>query len=209
MRVRVSSKPFKFALCFHQLSQEPKMATQIQTVTSISTCTDPVENLSFRELPPFPDDIPTAPLHRLSLSALRKTDTESEALFAASKNLGFFYLDLRDDDLGNALIQESDQVFGIGPDIFDLGRDKLAEYDHAAKGSIMGYKGYGAQVADEKGNLDRNEFFNVSGFLIILPRKEVHVLTLVAALRYPRTISWEYHKNHFPNQTLSIRERIS
>ncbi|PQE08494.1 Oxoglutarate iron-dependent dioxygenase protein [Rutstroemia sp. NJR-2017a BBW] len=137
------------------------MATQIQTVTSISTSTDPVENLSFRRLPPFPDDMPTAPLHRLSLSALRKTVVESEALFAASKNLGFFYLDLRDDDLGNALIQGSDQVFGIGPDIFDLGREKLAKYDHAAKGSIMGYKGYGSQVVDEKGNLDRNEFFNI------------------------------------------------
>jgi hypothetical protein len=185
------------------------MATQIQTVTSSSTSTDPVGNLSFRGLPPFPDDISTAPLHRLSLSALRKTVAESEALFAASKNLGFFYLDLRDDDLGNALIQGSDQVFGIGPDIFDLGREKLAEYDHAAKGSIMGYKGYGSQVVDEKGNLDRNEFFNVGGFLITLPRKEIHIITLVAALRYPRTISWEYHKNRFHNQTLSIRERIS
>ncbi|KAM3071026.1 hypothetical protein ACMFMG_009932 [Clarireedia jacksonii] len=136
------------------------MATQVQTITGISPRTQPVEDLSFRELPPFPDNIPTAPLHRLSLSALRNTVVESEALFVASKNLGFFYLDLRNDDLGNALIQESAQVFGIGPNIFDLGREKLAKYDNGAKGSIMGYKGYGTQIVDEKGNLDRNESFN-------------------------------------------------
>lgn len=120
-----------------------------------------LEVLEFTNIPPFPSNIQTAPLHRLSLSKLRDDPTESDRLFSSSKDLGFFYLDLRNDKLGESLLQESDQFFDLGPKLYNLGRDELQKYDYKAQGSYMGYKGYGTAVVDEQGNLDRNEFYNV------------------------------------------------
>lgn len=139
-----------------------EMATETLTRTSLQT---DGESLDFPDLPPFPTDIATAPLHRLSLSKLRSDATESDRLFASSKDLGFFYLDLRGDDEGEKLLAEADQFFKLGPNLYDLGRDELQKYDYKAQGSYMGYKGFGSAVVDEKGNLDRNEFYNVRLFL--------------------------------------------
>lgn len=121
-----------------------------------------VESLKFSNIPPFPANITTAPLHRLSLSKLRNDPAESDRLFSSSKDLGFFYLDLRADSLGESLLEESSQFFELAPKLYDLGRDELQKYDYKAQGSYMGYKGYGTAVVDEQGNLDRNEFYNVS-----------------------------------------------
>jgi hypothetical protein len=54
-------------------------------------------DLSFLDLPPFPEDVPTAPLLRISLSKLTQGDLgEIDRLWQACRELGFFYLDLRD-----------------------------------------------------------------------------------------------------------------
>jgi isopenicillin N synthase-like dioxygenase len=119
------------------------------------------EDLSFPTLPPFPPNIPTAPLVRLSLASLRSSPEESNRLFTASKNLGFFYLDLRSDPLGETLLSLSSKLFSLAPKLYELGREELSKYDYKSVGSYMGYKGFGAAVIDEKGNLDRNEFYNV------------------------------------------------
>ena len=132
------------------------MATE--TITQTSTHLD---TLSFPNLPPFPSDIPTAPLHRLSLSSLRSDPAESARLFQSSKDLGFFYLDLRGDVEGERILKEADQIFELAPKFYDLGRDELSKYDYKSRGSYMGYKGSGTSIVDEKGNLDRNEFYNV------------------------------------------------
>jgi isopenicillin N synthase-like dioxygenase len=135
------------------------MATQTVTQNSVQT-----SSFTFPHLTPFPNDIPTAPLLRLSLSKLRNDPTESDRLFSASKDLGFFYLDLTGDSEGGKLLQEADQFFALGPKLYDLGREELQKYDYKAQGSYMGYKGFGSAVVDDKGNLDRNEFYNV-GFV--------------------------------------------
>ena len=75
------------------------MATETITQSHPSLETES-EDLSFPLLPPFPLDILTAPLHRLSLANLRSSPDESNRLFSAAKDLGFFYLDLRGDPLG-------------------------------------------------------------------------------------------------------------
>jgi isopenicillin N synthase-like dioxygenase len=129
------------------------MATQTQT--------QPTETFTFSTLPLFPDNIPTAPLHRLTLSTLRHDPQESNRLFSSCKDLGFFYLDLRQDKEGESLLKDSDHLFNLAPKLFDLGRDELQKYDYKSQGSYMGYKGFGSAVVDEKGNLDRNEFYNV------------------------------------------------
>lgn len=53
-------------------------------------------DLNFLDLPPFPEDVPTAPLLRISLSKLTIGDREEiSKLWKACCELGFFYLDLR------------------------------------------------------------------------------------------------------------------
>ena len=125
----------------------------------------------FPHLPPFPSNVPTAPLHRLSLLKLRQDQAESRRLFASSKDLGFFHLDLRADPLGEALLSQADELFDLGPKLFDLGREELQKYDYKTVGSYMGYKGFGGAVVDEEGNLDRNEFYNVGSRSMIAEGK--------------------------------------
>ncbi|KAK5999593.1 hypothetical protein QM012_005250 [Aureobasidium pullulans] len=53
-------------------------------------------DLNFSDLPPFPEDVPTAPLLRITLSKLTQGDPkEISKLWKACCELGFFYLDLR------------------------------------------------------------------------------------------------------------------
>jgi hypothetical protein len=118
---------------------------------------------TFPNIPPFPTHVPTAPLLRLSLSALRAHDAaESARLFSVSKALGFFYLDLRNDPQGSQILSEADDLFKLGEEVFELGREELSKYDYSEQGSYFGYKGFGRAFVDEKGSLDRNEFYNVS-----------------------------------------------
>jgi hypothetical protein len=54
-------------------------------------------NPSFPDLPPFPENVPMAPLLSISLSKLIQGDQdETDKLWEACCELGFFYLDLRD-----------------------------------------------------------------------------------------------------------------
>ncbi|KAF5131177.1 2-oxoglutarate-dependent dioxygenase gloE [Metarhizium anisopliae] len=108
--------------------------------------------------PPFPDDVPTAPLLRLSLAKLRAREPDEVRRFtAACEALGFFYLDLG----GDAVLQQADALFDAGRALFDLPLAEKARYDFSRLGTYMGYKAVGASVADAAGNLDRNEFYNI------------------------------------------------
>ena len=140
------------------------MATETIIHTRLET-----DSLSFPDLPPFPKDIPTAPLYRLSLSKVRSDASESERLFSACRDLGFFYLDLRQSEQGEILLKEAEELFKMAPKLYDLGRDELQKYDYKSQGSYMGYKGFGSAVVDEKGNLDRNEFYNVGSLRKSVP----------------------------------------
>ena len=131
------------------------MATSTVTQTTTSSFT-------FPQITPFPSNIPIAPLLRLSLFKLRNDAAESDRLFSASKDLGFFYLELGGDEEGAALLRDTDKLFALAPQLYDLGREELQKYDYKSLGSYMGYKGFGSAVVDAEGNLDRNEFYNVS-----------------------------------------------
>ena len=148
------------------------------------------DDLVFTDIPPFPEDVPTAPLLRLSLQKLAAGDTdEVERLWRASCDLGFFYLDLRDSgdaegkrdsahDLsspapqseeipdgeinGSALYKDAQSLFNLGTQVFALPVSEKQKYDFKDQGSYFGYKGYGAGVIDAAGTRDRNEFYNVS-----------------------------------------------
>ena len=120
------------------------------------------EMASSRPTPPFPDDVPTAPLLRISLRKLLHRDaSEVDRCIRACEDLGFFYLDLRGD--GDALLRDVDALFAVGEELLDLPLEKKAPYDFSQQKSYFGYKAQGAAVVDRKGNLDRNEFYNVGG----------------------------------------------
>ena len=81
-------------------------------------------DLVFHDIPPFPEDVPTAPLFRLSLKKLMENDSdEIDRLWQASCELGFFYVDLRGaiedskrdsaKDLPNA-VEKEDRINGDG-----------------------------------------------------------------------------------------------
>ena len=126
---------------------------------------------SFPDLPPFPDNVPTAPLLSISLNKLLRGDVEEEErCWKACVELGFFYLDLRsgdeteNEDLpvdGQALLQDADSLFEVMKGFFDLDVEDKVKYDFKDQGSYFGYKGYGEGVIDRQGTKDRNEFYNV------------------------------------------------
>jgi len=113
--------------------------------------------------PSFPDDVPTAPLLKLSLTKLQANDPEEiNRLVRACEDLGFFYLDLRSSDVGERLLKDADKLFAVGEELYELPLEEKKKYDFMHKNSYFGYKGYGANVVDRTGRTDRNEFYNVS-----------------------------------------------
>lgn len=147
---------------------KPAIAPPSEMVASLH---DNNPDLTFPNLPPFPTDIPTAPLLRISLQKLLDKDaSEIDKVWKASQELGFFYLDLRDAVSttsnpsidGPALQQDIDALFSLGEQLFALPVEEKQKYDFADQGSYYGYKGLGAGIVDAQGTRDRNEFYNVS-----------------------------------------------
>jgi len=113
-------------------------------------------------LPPFPPDIQTAPLVKLSLSKLlAHDDEESGRFFEVCRNLGFFYLAL-DSPSGLTLADAASRLFHVGEQLFLSGAEELTRYDFKDQGSYMGYKGFGGSVLSKDGMLDANEFYNIA-----------------------------------------------
>lgn len=76
---------------------------------------------SHHELPPFAEGVETAPLVSISLAKLEANDTaESEAFFEASKNLGFFYMNMEGSSLGERIVTESEQLLQIQKQFHEL-----------------------------------------------------------------------------------------
>lgn len=84
----------------------------------------------FENIPPFPDDIPTASIASVSLVGLRTGDeATARNLLEACKTLGFFLLDLRGDALGETLVEEIDHLMGdVGKEVMGLPEDVKRQY---------------------------------------------------------------------------------
>lgn len=124
------------------------------------------EQLDFTHIPPFPSDVPTVPLLRISLDKLVNHDAEEiERLWKACCEIGFFYLDLRQDAAarsGSVTLEHDDELFTLGEQFFALPVEEKQKYDFSDQSSYFGYKGYGKGVMDEHGTKDRNEFYNIA-----------------------------------------------
>lgn len=129
------------------------------------------EHNVFADLPPFPDNVPVAPLLSISLQKLLQNDAEeSDKCWRACCELGFFYLDLCNNDMpanlelavdGESLLQDADRLFEVMKHFFDLDVQEKVKYDFKDQGSYFGYKGYGEGIVDKYGTKDRHEFYNV------------------------------------------------
>ncbi len=65
--------------------------------------------------PPFPDSVPTCDLSKLSYARLLENDlAESDRLFEACKETGFFLLDLRRTTEGESLLRDAGGVLQVG-----------------------------------------------------------------------------------------------
>lgn len=88
---------------------------------------------------PFPNDVPIAKLKCISLAQLRALDeAESEALFDACKQDGFFLLDLRGDEKGEKILTEAGSLFDVGETLFDLPYDIKMECVMGGGRSVFG-----------------------------------------------------------------------
>jgi isopenicillin N synthase-like dioxygenase len=124
---------------------------------------------TFWDLPPFPNNVPTAPLLRISLEQLlRRNEEEQERCWKACCELGFFYLDLRTSATdteqatdGGGLLHDANRLFEVMKGFFDLEVQEKIKFDFKDRGSYFGYKGYGDGFIDKQGTRDRNEFYNV------------------------------------------------
>ena len=127
-------------------------------------------DVDFSGTPPFPHDIVTLELPRISIGALQRDDaTEARLLFEACKTLGFFLLDLRDDMNRSAFLERADQVIEIGQKVFSLEMADKMTY-HVSKDSFEGYKSQGVLVVDEDGTKDRFESYNVAKDYLLGPK---------------------------------------
>ena len=104
-------------------------------------------------LPSFPNNVPTAPLLRISLVKLIAGDAEEEErCWKACQELGFFYLDLggsHDDvQFSDGLLASVDHLFEVMKQFYELPVEEKVLYDFKEKGSYFGYKGYGEGIID-------------------------------------------------------------
>ncbi|KAF5586679.1 gibberellin 2-beta-dioxygenase 8 [Fusarium subglutinans] len=115
-------------------------------------------------LPPFPDDVPTVPIARISYSKLKCSDEhEMIKVLKASKSDGFFYLDLTDNPAGQSLLRDTENVLAISKRALNIPLGKKMECVAERGKQMFGYKPAGAvKQTDEDARPDTTEFFNVS-----------------------------------------------
>lgn len=81
------------------------------------------------EYPPFPNDVPTAQLSKVSLRKLLSAgETESEVLWKSCMTSGFFLLDLTATPHGEDILQDVAQAFQMAEALFELELEEKTKY---------------------------------------------------------------------------------
>ncbi|KAI1270304.1 Clavaminate synthase-like protein [Xylariaceae sp. FL1019] len=116
----------------------------------------------FQNLPLFPEeDVPVAKIDTISLADLRSLDdTAGQKLFASCKELGFFMLDLTEDEVGKTMVDVIDRLFDISRCLMDLSEEEKMRYFHDIPKSFLGFKPRGV-ARTEHNQPDRFEWFNI------------------------------------------------
>lgn len=113
-------------------------------------------------LPPFPEDITTAPLVSISLAKLEASDAaESSAFFDACKKLGFFYMDMSGSSLGEKIVSGAEQLFQLQKEFFIAPNEEKETYAREKIDPFFGYRHGNLKTLNEDGTEKRNETYNV------------------------------------------------
>lgn len=93
----------------------------------------------FDQCPPFPSNLHIVPLPKVSLEGLQNgSEHESQLLFQACQEWGFFSLDLRQSDKGNELLGDAEQMFDLTRETFDLDQSVLDNYAYKPPHDLTG-----------------------------------------------------------------------
>ncbi|KAK0467581.1 hypothetical protein IW261DRAFT_1058066 [Armillaria novae-zelandiae] len=107
--------------------------------------------------PPFPCDVPTHPLLIIDYRLLQEGNAnETERLWGAARNIGFWYLKNHDVE------DEVRHMFDMGEEMMNLPLEEKMEFERGDAGRSFGYKAAGSSVVDASGQQDTAEYINVS-----------------------------------------------
>lgn len=133
-------------------------------------------DLDFLDLPPFPDDVPKAPLLRIQLSKLIQGDQgEIDKLWKASCELGFFYLDLRGASSNQESISKSSTANNFADrTVEDVGRADSATGDIECddRTQALNPKKFEIDIDGERLLQDAKDLFSIGKEIFDLPVKE-------------------------------------
>ncbi|PQE23627.1 oxidoreductase 2OG-Fe(II) oxygenase family protein [Rutstroemia sp. NJR-2017a BVV2] len=130
----------------------------------------------FDSYPAFPNDVPIANVEKISLAKLTARDlTEVSRMFSACTELGFFLLDLKNDETGMGLQKDVDVMLGLAKEVFDLPYEEKTVYNQIPPQKLVGFVPRflkpSRRVDDdlaagvmktETGQPDQCEFFSIS-----------------------------------------------
>ncbi|KAK8865567.1 hypothetical protein IAR55_000711 [Kwoniella newhampshirensis] len=115
---------------------------------------------SHHALPPFPDNVTSAPLVSVSLAKLEAGDEgASKAFFTACKELGFFYLDMLGSTLGEKIVAEAEELNKVQAEFFKLPNEVKDIYGRPHLHPFYAYR-FG-EGEDFDGKAIRNENYNL------------------------------------------------
>jgi hypothetical protein len=133
-------------------------------------------DLNFPDLPPFPEDVPTAPLLRISLTKLTQGDSgEIDRLWQACRELGFFYLDLREPSPNRKSIPKPSSANYLTETVLDeTGRADSATGDDErdAQTKVESIREFEVDIDGEQLLQDAKDLFKVGKSLFDLPVEE-------------------------------------
>lgn len=88
----------------------------------------------FESIPPFPEDLPTIEIPAVPLGGLLSGDPAvATNIFNACKDIGFFLVDLSNDETGQKITSEVDQIFDLAKDTMTSSEQVKKDY-HAVPG---------------------------------------------------------------------------
>jgi hypothetical protein len=93
----------------------------------------------FSSQPPFPDNIPTCGLARVSYRKLLGGDSaESDKIFQGCKDTGFFLLDLAGPPHGERLLKKAESVLKLTEEFYVLDNAEKSKYRLQSPHRIFG-----------------------------------------------------------------------
>ena len=134
-----------------------------------------------RELPPFPEDLPTAPISNISFAKiLAKDAAEAKKVLEACRTHGFLYLDLQSCPEGQALVKESELLLKIAKGFFTSPLEEKRKFALVKGRSLAGYKEAGSiKKTDQDKRPDATEFLSIF---------KDHMLGIMPSRNYPDDI---------------------